>query len=225
MTIEFTRVITKHPSGGGEATDLSPHQGIIRRVAVISEYHAKYQSKSDDEIVKRARERFNELTRAFSAAPLDTASDPVEVAVMGCGDKRFVAHHKDMFARILARNVRVTTFDIEVDHLAGEENVIQHDCSQLLPGGLYDVTFGHVVLPFLAPDKQLDMIAAGYNALKQGGIQIQALDPMNYDDTSTPLPGLHRVDLGSVKRKANQLGARVIDVGLDIGVAIVIVHP
>jgi hypothetical protein len=192
---------------------------------MISEYHARYQSKSDDEIVKRAREKFNELSRVFSAAPLDTTSDPVQVAVMGCGDKRYVVHHKDMFARILARDVDVITFDIEVNHLAGEDNVAEHDCSTPLPGGPYDVTFGHVVLPFLSPDKQLDMISAGFNALKQGGIQIQVLDPMNYDDKSETLPGLHKVDLDKIRQQARRLGARVIDVDLDIGIAIVAVHP
>jgi hypothetical protein len=192
---------------------------------MISEYHAKYQSKSDDEIVKRAREKFNELTRVFSAAPLDTQSDPVEIAVMGCGDKRFVAHHKDMFARILARDVRVTTFDIEVNHLAGEENVVKHDCSTPLPGGPYDITFGHVVLPFLEPNKQLDMTQSGYNALKPGGIQIQVLDLMNYDNDEKTLPGLHKVGLEAIKKHATSLGARVIEVPLDIGVAIVAVHP
>lgn len=192
---------------------------------MISEYHAKYQSKSDDEIVKRAREKFNELTRVFSAASLDTQSDPVEVAVMGCGDKRFVAHHKDMFARILARDVRITTFDIEVSHLAGEENIVEHDCSTPLPGGPYDIAFGHVVLPFLEPDKQLDMIQSGYNALKPSGIQIQVLDPMNYDKESETLPGLHKVDLEKLKNKAEELGAKVIEVTLEIGIAIVVVRP
>lgn len=192
---------------------------------MISEYHAKYQSKSDDEIVKRAREKFNELARVFSAAPLDTQSNPVEIAVMGCGDKRFIAHHKDMFARILARDVRVTTFDIEVNHLAGEENVVEHDCSTPLPGGPYDITFGHVVLPFLEPGKQLGMISAGYNALKPGGIQSQVLDPMNYDEESETLPGLHKVDLKKLKDKVEELGGRVIEVGLDIGIAIVVTHP
>lgn len=192
---------------------------------MISEYHAKYQSKSDDEIVRRAREKFDELTRVFSAAPLDTSSDPVEVAIMGCGDKRYVAHHKDMFGRILARTVRVATFDIEVEHLAGEENIIQHDCSTPLPGGPYDITFGHVVLPFLSPKKQLDMIKAGFMALKPGGIEIQVLDPMNYDDESETLPGLHKVDLEKIKKHARDLGARVIEVDLEIGIAFAIVHP
>ncbi len=191
---------------------------------MISEYHARYQSKSDDEITRRAREKFNELTRVFSAAPLDTTSDPVEVAVMGCGDRRYVAHHKDMFARILARKVRLTTFDIETNHLSGEENVIEHDCSLPLPGGPYDVTFGHVVLPFLTSKKQLDMISAGYNALKSGGIQIQVLDPMNYDESSETPEGLHKVAPDVIKKHAQDLGARVIEVDLDIGMAIVIVH-
>ncbi len=188
----------------------------------LSQYHSKYQSKPDDEIARRAKEKMDELERVFSAVPLDTAGDIVRVAVMGCGDVRFVQWHRQIFARVLARPVEITTFDIDITHLQGEQRIVQHDCSLPLLGGPYDITFGHVVLPFLSPAKQLDMIQSGFDALAHDGIQIQVLDPNNYDLQSETLPGLSHVDLKKLELAAQQSGGSVTFVPLAIGQAVVI---
>ena len=115
----------------------------------LSIYHQKYVEQNDDEIQHKADAKEQELASIFQEVSLNTDSDPVRLAVLGCGDKRFVAHHKRIFENVLKRNVEVTTFDITIDHLAGESNVFQHDCTLPLRNPPYDITYAHVLLKFI----------------------------------------------------------------------------
>src|SRR3989339_300677 len=85
----------------------------------LSTYHQKYVDQSDEELQRKADSKEQELASIFQEVSLNTDSDPVRLAVLGCGDKRFVALHKRIFEQVLKRNIEVTTFDITIDHLAG----------------------------------------------------------------------------------------------------------
>ena len=107
----------------------------------LSQYHQKYTNQSDTEIQNRTNEKKLELSEIFKEVQLKTSDEFVRVAVLGCGDKRYVGKHKEIFEGLLERPVEITTFDIVVDHLQGEENVMQHDCTLALPKSPFDITY------------------------------------------------------------------------------------
>ncbi|MBP7805081.1 MAG: class I SAM-dependent methyltransferase [Candidatus Pacebacteria bacterium] len=189
----------------------------------LSPYHQKYTHQSDAEIENRANEKKLELSEIFAQVKLETTSDPVRIAVVGCGDKRFIQYHKEIFESFLQRAVEITTFDIVIEHLDGEENVIQHDCTLPFPGGPFDVAYAHVLLRFIETKKQWDLIKNSVDALKMGGLAIHLLDTEDYE-TETPMlsNGLFSVPLKKWEAKLDELGIEYRKIPVKYGLAFVV---
>jgi len=191
----------------------------------LSPYHQKYANQPDDELKRRVDAKEQELTSIFQKVSLNTDSDPVRLAVLGCGDKRFVALHKRIFEQVLKRNVEVTTFDITIDHLVGEPNVFQHDCTLALPNPPYDITFAHVLLKFIETEKQFDLLKNSFDALKSGGVAIHVFDEEEIKATSPKLPhDLWTVPLEKWKQKLTELGIEYKEIALKYGPALVLLR-
>ncbi|OQB17851.1 MAG: hypothetical protein BWY14_01126 [Parcubacteria group bacterium ADurb.Bin192] len=191
----------------------------------LSTYHQKYVDQSDEEIQRKADAKEQELTSIFQEVSLNTDSDPVKLAVLGCGDKRLVAHHKRIFENVLKRNVEVTTFDISIDHLTGESNVFQHDCTLPIPNPPYDITFAHVLLKFIETEKQFDLLKNSFDALKSGGVAIHVFDEEEINATSPKLPDdLWAVPLEKWKKKLTELNIEYREIPLKYGPALVLLR-
>ena len=155
----------------------------------LSFYHQEQTHLSDDDIKKRVIAKQDELHTIFSHVSLKTGSIVVRVAVLGCADKRLIPLHKRIFRTIVGKPVEVTTFDIAIEHLAGEERVVEHDCTQALPNGLFDIIYTHVLLRFIETEKQWDVIENSYTALKAGGLALHILDREDYETQAEKLGG------------------------------------
>lgn len=191
---------------------------------VLSKYHQKYSSYSDEEMQKRADEKEAELVSIFEKVSLDTDSNIARLAVMGSGDKRFVKHHQRIFEKFVGRTVEATTFDITVDHLVGAEHIIQHDCTLPLPNGPYDITYAHVLLKFIETEKQWNLIKNSYDALKDGGLAIHVLDKDDYSTSETKLPdGYWSVPLEKYKIKLSEAGIKFVEIPVKYGLAVVLI--
>jgi len=182
---------------------------------MLDEYHQKYADKSNAEMNDRIAEKEKELILIRDAVSPKFKSETLNIAVMGCGEKRFVAGHREIFAKVFEKPLNITTFDITIDHLAGEENIVQHDCTQPLPGGPYDITFAHVLLRFIPKEKQRDLVINSFKALKDGGIAIHVLDPKDYETNQF-------VDLPSIEETLKKEGISLTTVKLSIGQALVL---
>lgn len=188
----------------------------------LSAYHQKYVDQSDDEIQRKADAKEQEIASIFLEVSLSADSDPVRLAVLGCGDKRFVAHHKRIFENVLKRNMEVTTFDITIDHLAGESNVFQQDCTLPLSNPPYDIIYAHVLLKFIETEKQFDLLKNSFDALKPGGVAIHVLDKEEINAIGPKLPdGLWTVPLMQYKKQLTDLGIEIKEIPLKYGVALV----
>ncbi len=155
----------------------------------LSTYHQKYIDQSDEELQRKADAKEQELSTIFHEISLNTDSEPVRVAVLGCGDKLLIAHHKRIFEKVLNRKVEISTFDITIDHLLGEEGVWQHDCTLSLPNPPYDISYAHVLLKFIEPEKQFALLENSYNALKPGGLAIHVFDEEEIRSNDSRLSG------------------------------------
>ncbi len=195
-------------------------------VMALSPYHQKYASQPDAEVQNRVNEKRQELSAIFAEVQLKTTSEPVRIAVVGCGDKRYVQWHRDIFETLLKRPVEVITFDIVVDHLQGEENVIQHDCTLPFPGRPFDITYAHVLLRFIETEKQWDLIQNSLNALKSGGLAIHLLDTEDYE-TAAPIlsNGLFSVPLKRWETKLDELNIAYREIPVKYGLALVLTKP
>lgn len=113
--------------------------------------------------------------------------------------------------------------DISVEHLSGEEGVIEHDCTLPLPNSPFDITFAHVVLRFVETEKQWDLIKNSVDALKSGGIAIHVLDKEDYETKESKLSnGLFSVPIDKWKTKLDKLGLEYKVIPVKYGLALVI---
>lgn len=189
----------------------------------LSQYHQKYASYSEEEILNRGIEKEKELEEIFSKVKLGMAHSEVLIAVLGCGDKRFLQIHKNIFSKFLDKPVRITTFDITIEHLEGSEGVVCHDCTKPLPFGPYDITFAHVLLKFIETEKQWDVIKNSYDALREGGVAIHVMDKEDYETKEERLPnGQYAVPLKLYESKLQDAGVSFIEVPIKYGLALVI---
>lgn len=190
---------------------------------MLSAYHQKYDNLPDIEIQNRVNEKKQELSEIFAQAELKTTDKLTRVAVVGCGDKRFIKHHKVIFESMIKSPVEITTFDIVVDHLENEANVFQHDCTLPLPYGPYDITYAHVLLKFIETEKQCDLILNSYYALKYGGHAIHVLDKEEYETNVLTLPnGQFAVPLERWKKQLEKMHLEYKEIPIKYGLALVI---
>ncbi|MBI4457507.1 hypothetical protein HY633_00920 [Candidatus Uhrbacteria bacterium] len=151
----------------------------------LSRYHQNYLRRSDEDLARRAEAKKIELAKILDAVDFRPGHVPVRVAVLGCADPRFVGHHKRMFEAAFKKDVELTTFDIEAEHLKDEEGAVQHDITTALPNPPYDVAFGHVVLKFIETEKQWDVLRNSFDALRSPGLAIHVFDE---EDVTMQLP-------------------------------------
>ena len=189
----------------------------------LSDYHKKYISYSDEEIQNRVKEKRDELFLIFKQIKLETKNDLVKIAVLGCGDKRFIKYHKEIFQEFITKPLEITTFDITIDHLKGGENVIEHDCTLTLPSVPFDITYAHVLLKFIETEKQWDLIKNSYDSLKSGGFAIHVMDKGDYETKDKLLQnGQFAVPLDRWKRQLDELHIGYKEINVKYGLAFVI---
>lgn len=190
---------------------------------VLSDYHQQFTLKSDEDIQRRIDEKEQELVKIFESVHFSSVSDVVRVAVLGCADKRLIQGHKIIFEKVLNKKIELTTFDLTVEHMLGEKNIIQHDCTLPLPNTPYDITYAHVLLKFIPTERQLDLIKNSFTALNSGGIAIHVLDKMDYETTDPKLPdGYFSVPLVDYKLELNKLSIEFKEIPNKYGVALVL---
>lgn len=184
---------------------------------MLSEYHQKYAAYSDAEIASRIQAKEIGLRQVIATIGGTVPVVPeVRVMILGCADKRFVVHHWRIFSAIYGKPVRLTTSDVTIEHLAGAEGAIQHDATEPLPGGPYDVIYGDVLVRFIEPAKQFAVLKNSYDALATGGIAIHIFAQEDFDPPAgyQPLPGTHKVDLNALQLELTKAGIFFLEVPL-----------
>ena len=190
----------------------------------LSNYHQKYANQDENEIQRRIDAKEEELAAIFNEVKLNTKNDSIKLAVLGCGDKRFINGHKEIFEKVLNKKVDVFTFDITTDHLDGEKNVFKHDCTLEIPNSPYDITYAHVLLKFIETNKQFDIILNSYKALNIGGIAIHVFDNEEIESKEIKLSeSLYSVPILKYKEELDKLNIKYKEIKLKYGPAIVLI--
>ena len=189
----------------------------------LSKYHQKYKDQSDEEIAKKVEAKEQELLAIFQQVSLNANNTPIRLAVLGCGDSRFVKYHKIIFEKVLKKEIEVITFDITIEHLIGEENIIKHDCTLPLPNSPYDIIYGHVLLKFIEIEKQWNLIENSYKALSKGGLAIHILDKEEIEIKEKLLQsGLFSVPLERWEEKLKKEQIKYFKIPIKYGLVFVI---
>lgn len=140
-------------------------------------------------------------------------SIPFRIAVLGCADKRFLTIHKRIFQQLLNRDFRILTFDVVIEHMEGERDVVRHDCTLPLPNGPFDFVTSHVLLKFIPKDRQFLVVASAQEALTSGGIAAHILD---HEDIASS-----DVDLATIKELCKESDIQFKTIDLPLGVALI----
>lgn len=182
---------------------------------MLSAYHETYAARSDEDIRHRIRVKSQQLRQLFMTLGLPQFASPVvRIAVLGCGDRRFVTLHEKMFAELLQKPVALTTFDVAIEHLAGETGVVQHDATLPLPGGPFEITYSDVLMRFIEPAKQIAALKESYDALAPGGLAIHLFGVEDFDSPPdyVPEPGTFRVDLNLLQFELTKMSIQFMEV-------------
>lgn len=189
----------------------------------MDKYHQKFADQSDAEIQNKLNAKKDELIAIFKQIPFSSSEQSLSLAVLGCGDKRFIKGHKKIFEEVLSKQVEVTTFDITIEHLQGEERVIEHDCTLALPRGPFTFTYAHVLLKFIPTEKQWNLIKNSFNALEDGGMAIHVLDKNDYESSGKKLSdGYFAVPLKRWTKKMQEVGIKYREITVKYGLALVL---
>ncbi|PJE51264.1 MAG: hypothetical protein COV29_00700 [Candidatus Yanofskybacteria bacterium CG10_big_fil_rev_8_21_14_0_10_36_16] len=184
---------------------------------VLSDYHKKHASRSDEETDRRIFVKELELKKILSETNYKPRFDTVRVAVLGCADKRFVKRHNTIFEKLFQKIVEQITFDITTEHLKGEDNIVQHDITTPIPNAPFDITFGHVVLKFIETSKQWDALKSAYDALRSPGLGIFVYDMEDITtQASIQADGFFSVPVGIYKKKLTEENIKFKDLRWDI---------
>lgn len=184
---------------------------------MLSEYHQKYAAYGDAEIAARVQTKEIGLRQVIATLGGQAPSAPeVRVMVLGCADKRLIEHHRRIFSSIYGKPVKLTTADISIEHLQGAEGVIQHDATEPLPGGPYDIVYGDVLVRFVEPSKQFSVLKSSFDSLAPGGMAIHIFASEDFDPSPgyVPLPDTHKVDLNALQLELTKAGINYLEVPL-----------
>lgn len=200
-------------------------ESVENQNSALSEYHQKYAALPDEEIAKRVAYKMEDLKAVMKATATIIGHAPLLIAVLGCPDPRYRPLQQQMLEKTLGKSVKLTTYDITVDHLQGVPGAVQHDVTEPLPGGPYDFILAHVLLRFIEEDRQWYVIFNSYDALKPGGVAIHVLDEEDYTTGGAIIPdGYHPVPLEKWKDKMRDLGMDYVEVPIEHGVALAIMR-
>lgn len=218
--LKDVELIGRYMAGIGGQFGMGPVAGLSRS----SDYRQHIASLSDEELTKHMEIKKQEFATMLETSTTVIGKSPILIALLGCPDRRIIPMQHKMFEEVLGKTVKMTVYDISIDHLQGEPGVIQHDATEPLPGGPYDFVFAHMLLRFIEADQQWYVIFNSYEALKPGGLAIHALDESDYATEGETTPnGFHTVPLERWKDKMRALGMEYFEVPIDHGVALAIV--
>jgi len=91
-------------------------------------------------------------------------------------------------------------------------------CPKSLPDSNFDITYAHILLKFISPEKQTDLIKSSYDALTVGGIAIHIIDSEDIE-TRNNSP---KVDLDSIKNYLNENNIKYKEIKVRYGIALVL---
>ena len=171
---------------------------VIRCHHMFGTYHERYASLSEADIAHRAKFKEMQLRQIFASIGMPKFIAPhVRVAVLGCADKRLVTYHQRIFSTIFGKFVELTTFDVSIDHLQGASGVVAHDVTKPYPSKPFDVIYGDILLRFIDPAKQADVLKSSYDALAPNGVALHILNQEDIDPAYGPPKEswLYRVDM------------------------------
>jgi len=184
---------------------------------MLSEYHQQYLAKSDAEIASRVQAKEIGLRQLIATLGGAQPTAPeIRVAVLGCADKRLIERHRRIFSAIYGKPVKLTTMDVTIEHLRDAADIVQHDATEPLPGGPYDIVYADVLVRFVEPAKQFSVLKNSFDALAPGGMAIHIFASEDFDPPPgyQPLPGTHNVDLNALQLELTKAGIGYLEVPL-----------
>lgn len=167
--------------------------------------YTKYANRTHEEIEFRTQIKKQELDAAFAKFPPAIKKDRLEIAVLGCPDPRMISPYSVMFEKSFNKPCSIVIFDKVTDHLKGMPTVVQHDATNPLPSGPFDVVYSHDLLRFVSKDKQFSVLENSFNALASEGMAIHVLDDEEILSKEDRLSdGWYSVDLNNLKNKLKE---------------------
>lgn len=179
----------------------------------LDAYYDSQAAKPQSDVDLQLQVKKTELEKVLATARPTVGATPAKIAVLGCGDKRFVALHRAMFAEALGTEVAITTYDISTAHLGDEPGVVQHDTTLPLPDTGFALVYSHVLLKFIVPAQQWSVVKNSHDALAAGGIAVHVLNMEETEaDGEQIAGGYFAVPLGKIKGQLEAVGVPYMEV-------------
>lgn len=152
---------------------LKPIKNYYFRIKGYSLYHAEIAADPMSNVEEDFEIKKEELVKSGIFKKIRINQKPVRVAVLGCADNRYVNRYNQFFNELFSSSL-VDIYDITTSHLSNKENIFEHDCTQKLPKS-YDIIYSHLLLNFLPPKKQYQLIKNSEESLNKRGYSLHVL--------------------------------------------------
>lgn len=175
-------------------------------IEILQQHYQEYAGRPDEHVAKRAAIKLHLVQTVLEASGFKPEADPVKVAVLGASDKRYIPIHRRIFEEVVGKRVDMTTFDLEIEHLARQEGIIEHDITKPFPNTPYDLVFSHELMKFLDQYEQICAIYNAFNALRNGGLAMHIIHAPAIFGTADLRSWQYRVDpsqLAEVLQRTN----------------------
>lgn len=191
---------------------------------ILKKYFKEYANRPQSWVDERERVKKYIVQRIFEITEFMPVSGRVKIAVLGASDKRYIEVHRKIFREALQKNVQVTTFDTDTQHLAGERGIIYHDVATPFPSSQFNLVFSHSLLKFLNPEKQSLVIRNSYNALAKGGIAMHILHLPEIKGTKKLRKWQYRVYTNTLiaKLRKENIPCKEIELDIDGGTKVLV---
>ncbi len=177
---------------------------------ILEDYFEEYATRPIEWVIEREKVKRHVVQKILEITGFVPTSNPVKVAVLGASDKRYIGIHRDIFREAIQKDLEMTTFDIDTQHLTGEDGIIEQDVTRPFPSS-FDIVFSHSLLKFIEPEKQVTVLRNSHNALKTNGL---AMHIMHCADK--PREWQHKVDTDKMISKLVEENISCKKIKLDI---------
>ncbi len=161
---------------------------------VLGKHYVEYASQPDEWVSNMEITKHSIVQHVLNAAPVTALSEPIKVVVLGASDKRYIAIHARVFSDVLGKKVKLSTLDVDTEHLGNGTDVVEHDVTKAFPHAPYAVVFSHELMKFLTKEEQIEVIKNSYDALGVGGVAMHIMHEPSIKGTKELRSWQHRVD-------------------------------
>ncbi len=171
---------------------------------ILEKHYQEYGTQPDSWVVNMGKVKKQIVQKVIDTTGFVPQHEPVNVLVLGASDKRYIPIHQEIFEKVLNKQIKLTTFDIDIAHLQPNNNLVYHDVTKPFPQTSFDIIFSHELIKFIEPENQLSVLKNSFNALAENGLAMHIMHEPSLKGTKELRSWQYRTDFNKLLTELKQ---------------------